>query len=97
MIAIKLREAMETYKRRTGNRMTYVILAERTGMAEGTLRIIGSRDDYNATLATLEKICWALDVTPADLLELVDDRPKPEPKRGTKNTKKQQRRSATAP
>ena len=76
MIAIKLREAMEAYKRRTSERMTYDILAEKTGIGHGTLRTIGSRDDYNATLATLEKICWALDVTPADLLELVDDRPK---------------------
>ena len=76
MIAIKLREAMETYKRRTGERMTYAILAEQTDIAHGTLRIIGSRDDYNATLSTLEKLCWALGVTPADLLELIDDRPK---------------------
>jgi len=29
-----------------------------------------------ATLATLEKICWALDVTPGDLVELIDDRSK---------------------
>ena len=81
MIAIKLREAMEAYKRRTGERMTYAILAEQTDIAHGTLRIIGSQDDYNATLATLEKICWALGVTPADLLELIDDRPKTKRKR----------------
>lgn len=86
MIAIKLREAMEAYKRRTGNRMTYAILADRTGMAEGTLRIMGSRDDYNATLATLEKICRTLDVTPGDLLELIDDPPK------RKRTAKKKRR-----
>ncbi len=77
MIAIKLREAIEAYKRRTGQRMTYDILAEKTGIGHGTLRTIGSRDDYNATLAMLERICWALDVTPADLLELIDDRPTP--------------------
>ena len=77
MIAIKLREAMEAYKRRTGQRMTYDILAEKTGIGHGTLRTIGSRDDYNATLVMLEKICRALDVTPGDLLELIDDPPKP--------------------
>ncbi len=86
MIAIKLREAIEAYKRRTGQRMTYDILAEKTGIGHGTLRTIGSRDDYNATLATLEKICWALDVTPADVLELIDDRPKG--KRGAKKGKR---------
>jgi DNA-binding Xre family transcriptional regulator len=76
MIAIKLREAMETYKRRTGRRMTYQILAERTGIGHGTLRIIGSRDDYNATLRLIEKLCLALNVTPGDLLEIMPQKPK---------------------
>jgi DNA-binding Xre family transcriptional regulator len=75
-IAIKLREAMQAYKRRTGERMTYAILAGRTGIAVGTLQNMGSRPAYNATLATLAKICDALVVTPADLLELVSDPPK---------------------
>ena len=79
-IAIKLREAMQAYKRRTAERMTYAILADRTGIAKGTLHNMGSRPDYNATLATLAKICRALDVTPGDLLELIDDPPKPKPK-----------------
>ena len=87
MIAIKLREAMETYKRRTGKRMTYDILAENTGIGHGTLRTMGSRDDYNATLVTLEKICRALEVTPGDLLELIPDPPKP--KRASKKKKRQ--------
>ena len=86
MIAIKLREAMEAYKRRTGERMTYAILAERTDIAQGTLRIIGSRDDYNATLELIEKLCRALDVTAGELLELTDDPPKP--KRATKKKRR---------
>ncbi len=89
-IVIKLREAMLAYKRRTGDRMTYAILAERTGLAEGTLHNVGSRDDYHATLATLARICGALDVTPGDLLEFIEDppkakrTPKPKPKRTPK-------------
>ncbi len=75
-IGIKLREAMLGYKRRTGQRMTYRILAERTGLAEGTLHNMGSHRKYNATLATIAKICRALEVTPGDLLELIDDPPK---------------------
>lgn len=67
---------MQRYKRETGKKMTYQVLAELSGVAEPTLHSIGSRDNYNATLATIEKICWALDTTPADLLELIDDRPK---------------------
>ncbi len=69
---------MLAYKRHTGKRMTYEILAERTGLATGTLQNMGSRPRYNASLATLAKICKALDVTPGDLLELIDDPPKPE-------------------
>ena len=80
---------MEAYKRRTGERMTYAILAERTDIAQGTLRIIGSRDDYNATLELIEKLCRALDVTPGDLLELIGDPPKPKPASKKKKRKKQ--------
>ena len=57
--------------------MNYEVLAQRTGIAKGTLHIIGSRDDYNATLELIEKLCRALDVNPEELLELIDDSPKP--------------------
>ena len=87
-IAIKLREAIQAYKRRTDERMTYQILADRTGIAVGTLQNMGSRPGYNATLATLAKICRALDVTPGDLLELIDEPPKPTSKK-KRNRKKQ--------
>jgi DNA-binding Xre family transcriptional regulator len=75
-IIIKLREAMLAYKRRTGERMTYEILAQRTGLAVGTLQNMGSRPRSNASLATLARICKALDVSPGDMLELIDDPPK---------------------
>lgn len=79
---------MAAYKRRTGERMTYRILAEKTGIAQGTLHTIGSRDDYNATLELIERLCRALDVPLHDMLEMIDDPPnakaKPEPKRATK-------------
>ena len=80
-IVIKLREAMLAYKRRTGEKMTYEILAERTGLAAGTLQNMGSRPRYNASLATLAMICKALDVTPGDMLELIDDPRKPRTKK----------------
>ncbi|MGD8451195.1 MAG: helix-turn-helix transcriptional regulator [Phycisphaerae bacterium] len=87
MVAIKLREAMEAYRRRTGERMTYKLLAERTGIAHGTLQIMGSQPGYNATIATLEKICRALGVDFGNLLELIDDPPKPKAK-AKRTTKK---------
>jgi DNA-binding Xre family transcriptional regulator len=75
-VYIKLREAMQAYKRRTGERMTYAILASRTGLAKGTLENIGSRSVHGANLTTIAKICGALGITPGDLLELVDEPPK---------------------
>ncbi len=91
MIAIKLKEAIEVYKRNTQRRMTYGILAEKSGLARATLNSIGSRDDYNATLATIEKICRVLDVTPGFLLEIIDDPPKKKAK--GKKSKKRKRAS----
>ena len=84
-VFIKLREAVLAYKRRTGEPMTYEILAARTGLAKGTLENIGSRRKHNANLSTIAKICGALGITPGDLLELIDDPPKP--KRTSKNKK----------
>ena len=69
MIEIKLREAMETYRRRTGERMTYQKLAERTGLARSTLESIATRRDYNAGLSTINKICKALGCEPVTLLK----------------------------
>ena len=86
MVAIRLREAMAAYKRRTGERITYEILAGMTGIAKGTLHHIGSRDDYNASLATVEKLCLSLDVPLHDLLEMIPDPPKK--KAEGKNSKK---------
>jgi DNA-binding Xre family transcriptional regulator len=77
MLVVKLKDAMEAYRRRTGQRMTYAELAERTGISHATLRTIGSVLAYHPTLANIERICKALDVTPGDLLEIIVDPPKP--------------------
>ena len=84
MIRVKLKEAMEAYRLRTGKRLTYARLAAISGVGEGTLNSIGSRLRYNATLATVERICSALDVSFHDLLEVIDD----PPKRTTKKRKR---------
>ena len=87
MIVIRLREAVERYKRLTDEEMNYAILAHRTGLTEGTLRNIGARAPYNATLKTIEKICRALDVTPGFLLEMKDDKRKRKGKSKAKKKK----------
>lgn len=88
MIRVKLREAMEAHRLKTGERMTYAKLAEMSGVAEGTLSSIGSRLGYNVTLATVEKISLALDVSFHDLLERIDDPPKSKSKAKSKRKTK---------
>ncbi len=85
MIRVKLKQAMEEYRLRNGERITYARLAEVSGVGEGTLNSIGSRLDYQANLATVERISRALDVPLHKLLEMIDDPPKP--KRRTKKKK----------
>ena len=89
MLVVKLREAMEDYRRRNDERMTYAKLKRATGISESTLRSIGSILDYHPTLANIEKICRALDVTPGFLLEIIDDPPKS--KRAKKKSKMKRR------
>jgi len=73
VIQVRLREAMERCSTRTGERMTYSILSERTGLSRSTLESIGTRSDYNATLGAIDKICEALGCTLAELLERTGD------------------------
>lgn len=68
MIEVRLRETMEAYRRRTGKRMTYHTLAEHTGLARSTIESIATRKGYNASLATIDRLCWALGCQPGELL-----------------------------
>jgi putative transcriptional regulator len=75
MIVVRLKTAMEAYSARTGERMTYRLLAERTDLSRATLESLASRRSYNTTLQTVEKLCRALGCSPGDLLELEEDLP----------------------
>jgi DNA-binding Xre family transcriptional regulator len=85
MLVVKLKDAMEAYRRRTGQRMTYAMLAERTGISASTLRTLGSVLGYHSTLANIERLCVALDATPGDMLEIIPDPPKPKRERAPKS------------
>lgn len=61
---------MVAYRERTGEALTYSLLAEQTGLSRFSLESLGARDSYNTTLDTVERICRALGCTPGDLLEL---------------------------
>ncbi|MBL8636197.1 MAG: helix-turn-helix transcriptional regulator [Myxococcales bacterium] len=69
MIVVRLREAMERFRRLAGFRMTYKQLSEKTGLSESTLQSIAARSDYNTTLDTVDRIAIALNCPLDDLLE----------------------------
>lgn len=70
MIHVKLREAMEAYRQRTGVKLTYETIAEQTGIAVTTLQSLAARPEYNTRLSTVEKLCRVLQCQPGDLLEM---------------------------
>ena len=70
MIKVRLREVIDSYQSRTGERISYARLAALTGLSQRTLESIASRPTYNTTLATIEKLCVALECQPGDLLAL---------------------------
>ena len=86
MIIIKLKEAMLAYERRFNRSLSCDELSEMTGIPADTLRSIASRSGYHTTVARIEILCRALDVTPGDFLEIIDDPPKR--KRSKKKSKK---------
>jgi DNA-binding Xre family transcriptional regulator len=87
MIFVKLKEAMLSYRRRTGRKITYDGLATMTGLSAGTLQSIATRETYHPTLANVEKLCLALDVPLHDMLEMIAD-----PPRSKRAAKKKKRR-----
>ncbi len=88
MILVKLTAAMERYEQRIERPMTYDKLAKRTGISAQTLSSIASRPGYKPGLATIEKLCRALDVGLHEMLEMIDDPPKSKRKRKSKAKKK---------
>ena len=74
MIRVKLREAIKTYSARSGKRLTYAQLSELAGVSRATIESLAARPGYNATLDLIDKLCAALECSPAELLERVDRR-----------------------
>lgn len=68
---------MDTYRQRTGTKLTYELLSEQTGIALTTLQSLAARAGYNTRLSTIEKICRALKCSPGDLLEMSTDSEEP--------------------
>ncbi len=79
---------MVAYKRRTGEKITYEILAERTGLSSQTFAQIATARNHGASLATIEKICLALETTPGELLQLIPDTPRKSKKKKKATSRK---------
>ncbi|EME5359041.1 helix-turn-helix domain-containing protein [Pseudomonas aeruginosa] len=61
---------MDSYRQRTGVRLTYESISEKAGISVATLQSLAARPGYNTRLSTIEKLCQILECTPGDLLEL---------------------------
>lgn len=70
---VRLREAMDAYRARTGQRMTYEKLALASGVSVATLQSLAARPNYNTRISTIGRLCAALRCSPGDLLELTED------------------------
>jgi DNA-binding Xre family transcriptional regulator len=72
MIRVRLREAIKAYSTRSGKRLTYAQLSELAGVSRATIESLAARPGYNATLDLIDKLCAALECSPAELLERVN-------------------------
>lgn len=75
MLRVNLKRAMEEYRRIYGEPVTYESLAKATRLSRATLESLASRERYNTTLRTVDRLCNALRCTPFDLLEFSPDHP----------------------
>lgn len=69
MIKVNLRQVMAEYAQKTGAKTTYAEIAQATGLSKATLEALGSRNDYNTTLATVDILCEHLQCDLSSLLE----------------------------
>lgn len=60
---------MNAYRQRTGVRLTYEAIAERTRISVATLQSLAARPGYNTRLSTIDKLCEVLGCEPGELLE----------------------------
>ena len=64
-----LRDALQDFEARTGIRLTYEALAERSGVAVDTIKSMATREDYNATLKVISTLADALKCDPLRYLK----------------------------
>lgn len=73
LIRVKLREAMEKARERTGKRHTYASIARACGVSSQTIQSLASREDYNPSLRMIDQVCSELGCGLSELLEYQPD------------------------
>ena len=69
MLKVQLRKALDNHEQRTGEKITYEELAERTGLSRSTVESLATRTSYNTRLSTIDRLCCVLNCQPGELLE----------------------------
>lgn len=72
VLRVRLREAMEAYRVKSGEKITYQKLAALSGLSVATLQSLAARPDYNTRISTIARLCIALQCNPGDLLEFTE-------------------------
>ena len=60
---------MDKYEIKNGHKTTYSEIAKATGLSKATVEALGSRSDYNTTLATVDALCTFFECGLEELLE----------------------------
>ena len=68
MLTFDLRTLLQEYEARTGIHLSYSELAKLTNLSVDTLKSLGTRATYNATLQSLSIICSAVGANPIKYL-----------------------------
>lgn len=76
-LVIRLKEAIQAYRRRTGEKLTYQILSDQTGVSLHTIQSMATRKGHVASLRNIERLCLFLECTPGEML-VIENQPVPE-------------------
>jgi len=68
ILRFDLRKAMQDFEARTGIRLTYDALSQRTDISVDTLKSMASREDYNATMKVIAALGDALKCDPREYM-----------------------------
>jgi DNA-binding Xre family transcriptional regulator len=77
-IVIRLKEAIQVYKVRTGRRLTYQILSDQTGLSLHTIQSMATRRGHVTSIRNIERLCLFLGCAPGDLLAIESHGPSSE-------------------